>query len=71
MDVVRYLLKRGADITVQNDVDETAFDVCSGRMQKMILGKYVCVYIYLYIWGKNISLFCFVFWTMTEVPAHI
>lgn len=38
MDVVELLLKHGADVTVQNDADETALDVCSEEMRKVILG---------------------------------
>lgn len=37
-DVVEVLLMHGADVTVQNDADETVLDVASERMRKRILG---------------------------------
>jgi hypothetical protein len=38
MDVVQLLLKFGADVTAQNDSDETSLDVSTEKMKKVILG---------------------------------
>ena len=37
-DVVNLLLKYGADVTAQNDSDETAFDVSTEDMRRVLLG---------------------------------
>lgn len=38
MEMIKLLLRYGADITVQNDSDETALDVASPRIKKVLLG---------------------------------
>ena len=37
--VLKLLLKCGADVTMQNDLEETALDVASADIKKMILGQ--------------------------------
>jgi len=37
--VVKLLLKCGADVTIQNGLEETALEVSSVDMKKLILGK--------------------------------
>ena len=39
VEVIKLLLKHGADVTTQNDLDETALDVASDDIRKTILGK--------------------------------
>ena len=38
MEVIKLLLRYSADITVQNDSDETVLDIASQRIKRIIIG---------------------------------
>lgn len=42
-EVVEFLLRQGADVTIQNDVDETAMEVTTEKIRNLILGLFPLV----------------------------
>ncbi len=40
MEVIQLLLRYGAEMTMQNDSDETALDVASPKIRKVLLGTW-------------------------------
>ena len=40
--VVELLIRMGADVTLQNDMEEGVFEVSSKRLKKIIMGKLLC-----------------------------
>ena len=41
--MVEFLLRQGADVTIQNDVDETAMEVTTEKIRNLILGLFPLV----------------------------
>ena len=39
VEVIQLLLRYEADVTLQNDSDETALDIASPKIRKVLLGK--------------------------------